>query len=478
MSATAVPDIYVPYDPNEKQKIFHGKGETEVVYGGAKGGGKTLALVMEAFAYALTYPKANIYMFRETYDDLESNIIKEWRLRVPEEVYKYNEAKHRATLFNGSTVLFRYVQDKKDAEKYDGRSIDAIFVDELTKHEEATIQQLLSCLRSPMGYPPRFRASCNPGSIGHLWVKNRYIDPTDKGKKTYTDKITGNKIAFVPATVYDNIAIMNNDPAYARRLENLPPKKRAAFLMGDWDVYDGQAFEEWDPDIHLLEPFTIPDHWHRWISVDNGYSDPFAWYWFAVDEEGFVYIYREYTRDPKDPKLTYSDQARMVLNLSTYTKVYEGQALEVVEPYSVVYAGHDAFKNITHLMAGKTISYFYQQAGLVPVVSSVPDRRLRKSTWHEYLRPFEHRGEMKAKVRIFKNCKKLVETLPKMCEDENDPEKVMESSIDHWYDGAGYGLVSFHISQSKGLTPKSGPHLPWPLRKEETKEAANPFATW
>ena len=121
-------------------------------------------MVMEAFAYALTYPRASIYMFRETYDDLESNIIKEWKLRVPEEVYKYNESKHRATLFNGSTVLFRFVQDKKDAERYDGRSIDAIFVDELTKHEEETVQQLLSCLRSPLGYPPRFRASCNPGS--------------------------------------------------------------------------------------------------------------------------------------------------------------------------------------------------------------------------------------------------------------------------------------------------------------------------
>ena len=478
MAATTVPDIHVPYEPNDKQKIFHSRGETEVVYGGAKGGGKTLALVMEAFAYALTYPRASIYMFRETYDDLESNIIKEWKLRVPEEVYKYNESKHRATLFNGSTVLFRFVQDKKDAERYDGRSIDAIFVDELTKHEEETVQQLLSCLRSPLGYPPRFRASCNPGSIGHQWVKERYIDPTDRGKKTYVDEISGNKISFVPATVYDNYAIMMNDPAYARRLENLPPKKRAAFLLGDWDVYDGQAFEEWDPDIHVIEPFAIPEHWIRWISVDNGYSDPFAWYWFTVDEEGFVYIYREFTRLPKDPKLTYSDQAQMVINLSTYTKAYEGQAVEVIEPYGVIYAGHDAFKNITHLMAGKTISYFYQQAGLLPVVSSVPDRRLRKSTWHEYLKPFEHRGKMVAKVRIFNNCKNLIETLPKMCEDEKDSEKVMESSKDHWYDGSGYGLVSYHVSQSKGLTPQTGPHLPWPLRKEEPKEAANPFMLW
>ena len=471
--------IIVPYAPNEKQKRFHANGATEVVYGGAKGGGKTCALVMEAFAYAMEHPKATIYMFRETYDDLESNIIAEWKKRVPPELYSYHATKYIATLYNESQVWFRYVQDRRDAEKYDGRSIDAVFVDELTKHEESTIQQLLSCLRSPLGYPPRFRASCNPGSIGHNWVKKRYIKPTAKGEKAYVDSVTGNTIAFVPATVYDNAAIMENDPAYVRRLENLPPKKKLAFLNGDWDMYDGQAFEEFDPDVHIVKPFEIPKHWYRWVGVDNGYTDPFAWYWFAVDEYGLVYIYREFTRNPHDPKLTYSDQAKKVLALSTSTVTEAGALMRYKEPVGAIYAGHDAFAS--HPMAaGKTIAFYYQKAGLTPIIASIPDRRLRKATWHEYLAPFEHEGKMVAKVRIFDNCERLLETLPQLSEDEKDPEKVEECNVDHWYDGAGYGLVSYHINKSNRQATRAEEPLPWPLRtEEETKKTAiDPYATW
>ena len=476
-----IPQIRIPYKPNDKQRAFHGNGATEVVYGGAKGGGKTCAMVMEALAYGMECAGATIYMFRETYDDLEANVIAEWKKRVPQELYKYHETKHVATLYNGTKVFFRYMRDKRDADQYDGRSIDAIFIDELTKHTEEAIQQILSCLRSPLGFPPRFRASCNPGGVGHLWVKKRYILPTNKGEKTVTDDISGNTIAFIPATVYDNEAIMMNDPAYVRRLENLPPKKRQAFLHGDWDMYDGQAFEEFDPDIHIVKPFQIPKHWYRWMSVDNGYTDSFAWYWFAVDENGLVYIYREFTREPKDPKLTYTEQAKEVLELSTYTEIEHGQAVRVREPMGAVYAGHDAFA--THpLASGKTIAHYYQKAGLSPIISSIPDRRLRKSTWHEYLHPFEFDGKLVAKVRIFETCKKLVETLPMQCEDEKDPEKYAETNYDHWVDGAGYGLVSYHVNKShKPVTPPQD-RLPWPLRTDEDKKdggnTIDPYAQW
>ena len=473
------PKIVIQYEPNKKQAQFHSSNATEVLYGGAKGGGKTCAMVMEALAYGMEHAGATIYFFRETYDDLEANIVSEWKKRVPPEIYKYHETKHVATLYNGSKYFFRYVKDKRDADQYDGRSIDAIFVDELTKHEEETIQQLLSCLRSPLGFPPRFRASCNPGGIGHIWVKRRYIEPTDYGKETYTDHVSGNKIAFIPATVYDNEAIMMNDPAYVRRLENLPPKKRQAFLHGDWDVYDGQAFEEFDPDIHIIEPFDLPDHWYRWRSVDNGHTDPFAWYWFAVDERGFVYIYREFTREKKDPKLTYSQQAEQVAKLSSKIKLDGNTPVRVSEPIGMTYAGHDAFA--THPMApGKTIAYFYQKAGVSPVMKSIPDRALRKAVWHEYLQPFEFEGRTVAKIRIFDTCEKLIETLPRLSEDEKDPEKVAECGFDHWFDGSGYGLVSYHMDKSrKPVVPKVD-HLPWPLKTEEEEfiSLSDPYASW
>ena len=99
---------------------------------------------MEALAYGLEYAGAEMYIFRETYDDLEANIIREWKEKVPKEVYSYNESKHMATLINGTVVKFRYIRNFADAEGYQGRSMDWIGVDELTKHEEKSIQVLLS----------------------------------------------------------------------------------------------------------------------------------------------------------------------------------------------------------------------------------------------------------------------------------------------------------------------------------------------
>lgn len=159
-------EIKINYTPNKKQAKFHACGADEVVYGGAKGGGKSCALVMECLAYCLENTGAVAYLFRESYDDLEANIIREWKEKVPSELYSYSETKHIATLKNGSQVFFRYIANEADAEGYQGRSIDFIGVDELTKHTERAIQILLSCLRSPKGFTPKFKGTCNPGGVG------------------------------------------------------------------------------------------------------------------------------------------------------------------------------------------------------------------------------------------------------------------------------------------------------------------------
>ena len=444
--------INIQYNPNPKQALFHSNGAQEVVYGGAKGGGKSCALVMETLAYALEYAGAVIYLFRETYDDLEANLIREWKEKVPQELYKYHESKHQATLINGSQVLFRYIRNDEDADGYQGRSMDFIGVDELTKHSEAAIQTLLSCLRSPKGFPPRFRGTCNPGGKGHVWVRKRYINATDKGHKTVVDPISGNEIAYIPARVYDNHILMQNDPAYVRRLENLPPAKRKAFLEGDWDSYEGQAFEEFSYDIHVCQPFLIPPHWKRWRSCDNGYTDPFAWYWLTVSEDGIIYIYREYTREYSDDKVTYSDQARNVAKLSTY---HDEHGRLVPEKFSFTVVGHDAWNTSPLREDGKTIVDFYHEGGVTGCVRAITDRRLRKGTWHEHLKPYwdENNQRYTAKVQIFSTCKKLIETLPQQLEDEDDPEKVMETNYDHQFDGAGYGLIYWYSKMSKAPEP-------------------------
>ena len=195
--------VEIAYTPYRKQWLFHASDADEVVYGGAKGGGKSCALVMDAFAYAYAFPKSKVYLFRKTFDELESNLVEELKKRVPQitkenpdGLYWYHEGKHIALVRNGSRIFFRYIRNLADARRYNGREMDYCGVDELTQHEEEAIQILRSCVRSPLGYPARFRGSCNPGDIGHVHVKKRYITPTMYGKKTYTDPVTGNKIAL------------------------------------------------------------------------------------------------------------------------------------------------------------------------------------------------------------------------------------------------------------------------------------------
>lgn len=216
-----------------------------------------------------------------------------------------------------------------------------------------------------------------------------------------------------------------------------------------FEAAEGVAFGEFSYDIHVCEPFDIPNYWRKWAAVDNGYNDPFAWYWYAVDDDGIVYIYREYTRDPKiEDKIAYSDQARKAVYLTGEEKI----------AYTV--AGHDAW-NIHHMSinvttpSGKSIIDYYSDGGVKNCIKCTPDRVLRKATWHEYLRPYldENTGKMTSRIKIFSSCKKLIETLPKLINDDKNIEKVAECAFDHWYDASGYGLMSYHAKRSE-LTTK------------------------
>lgn len=466
--------VEINYTAYPKQNIFHGSDADETVYGGAKGGGKSAALVMDAVAYALKFKRAKIYLFRRTFDELEANLIDELFKRVPEKtkefpngIYIYDKQRHIATFGNGSKIFFRYVRNLQDAKKYAGREMDYCGIDELTQHEEAAIEILRSCIRSPLGHPARFKATCNPGDIGHIWVKKRYITPTGYGSHPYYDNQSCNKILFIPAKVYDNAAIMDNDPNYVKRLENLPPSLREAFLNGNWDIFEDAAFPEWDYSVHVCRPFPIPDHWKKWRAVDNGYTDPYAWYWLAVDEDGRVYFYREMTRDYGDNKIGYSDQARKAVELETTSKIIDGELVTVREKCDFTVVGHDAF-NAHPLSEGKAIIDYYRDGGINDCIRCVPDRKLRKATWHEYLKPEkdENTEKLKARVMIFDTCTHLIDTLPQQVTDPNDAEKVAETDYDHWYDAAGYGIIAHHIKKSR---PK--PEDKSPLMKQKAKIA-------
>lgn len=226
--------------------------------------------------------------------------------------------------------------------------------------------------------------------------------------------------------------------------QEYPASEEEAFSAGE-----GTAFPEFSRSIHVCKPFEIPTYWRRWRANDPGYSDPYFWLWFAVSEDGIVYVYREFTRDPKDPRFTYSEQAKQVTKISKMLD--EGQMVE--EKYSFTVTGRDAFNKDPE--TGKSIIDYYKQGGvrscIPPPRGKNTDRIHRKATLHEYLKPYddENKGKKTAKLQIFENCHTLIETLPLLVKDKNDPEKVADTSIDHGYDCLGMGLVAWHSKYSK-----------------------------
>ncbi|SCM82396.1 conserved hypothetical protein [uncultured Sporomusa sp.] len=450
-------DIIIPYEPNPKQYLFHACPAEEAVYGGAKGGGKSKALVMETLAYALEYSGAICGLFRETYPNLEANLIREWKKSVPKELYRYNESKHLASLPNGSQVLFRYVKNEKDAESYQGQEFDFIGVDELTKHTERTIQLLLSCLRSAKGFPPRFRGTCNPGGKGHGHVKRNFVEATDYGKEVVRDIITGNRRVFIPANVYDNHVLMANDPAYAKRLENLPEQERKAFLFGDWNVFIGQVFSEWNRQIHVIDPFEIPASWMRFRAMDWGFARPFCIGWYAVDYDGLLYRYREYYgMKPNQPnvgvELDPYEVARKVKQLEAGENISYG----VADPSC--WAKDKRFKIYGN--GGETVAETFIKEGVYWQPAD-NDRLPGKMQIHMRLRGH---GQDRPGVRIFSTCKHLIRTLPELCYSETDPEDVDTDMEDHPYDEFRYAC------QSRPWTPvheKQKPRDAWDYDDEE-----------
>jgi hypothetical protein len=242
------------------------------------------------------------------------------------------------------------------------------------------------------------------------------------------------------------------DEWYEQTKKDLPSSYKAEYPNTPEEAFEaaeGVAFGEFSEDIHVCKPFPIPEFWNKWRSVDNGYTDPFAWYWFAVDTDGIVYIYREFTRDTKDPKINYSDQAKKAVELSGNENI------------SATVCGHDAW-NVHHLTItqttpkGKSLIDYYAEGGITDCDRAITDRALRKTTWHEYLKPYfdENRKEWTARIKIFDTCTKLIETLPQLVCDEKNNEKVMECEIDHWFDATGYGLIYNHSTKSVEPVPE------------------------
>ena len=303
----------VIWTPQPRQRDFLSRGEDEALYGGAAGGGKSEALVVEALRQ-IDLPTYRGLILRKTYPEL-SELVDKSRRYYPAVCpgARWSEARHEWAFPSGAKISFGAMQYPNDRFKYQGRAFDYIAFDELTHFTHAEYAYLLSRNRaSGPGARVYMRATANPGGIGHNWVKARFITPAPPMQTVYEtvalrlpdgrEQTARRSRVFVPSTVFDNRVLLENDPAYAARLAALPDAEKRALLYGDWDAFAGQVFSEWRNDpahyedqrwTHVIKPFRIPAHWHIWRGYDFGYSKPFSVGWYAADEEGRLYRIKE-----------------------------------------------------------------------------------------------------------------------------------------------------------------------------------------
>ena len=271
--------------PNTKQIAFFKARTRFVAYGGARGGGKSWAVRKKSAGLALSYNGISILILRRTFPELRENHILPMIADLMG-IARYRDMDKSFTFPNGSRIVFGYCDSEADVLQYQGQEYDVIFMDEATQFTEFQFTTLTACLRGANDFPKRFYLTCNPGGVGHAWVKRLFIDRRYKKTEHPEDYV------FIAANVYDNHALMAHDPDYVRMLENLPEEQRRAWLLGQWDIFEGQYFAEFDRNVHVCRPHGIPAHWRRYVTLDYG-MDMLAALWVAVDEQGRAVVYRE-----------------------------------------------------------------------------------------------------------------------------------------------------------------------------------------
>ena len=159
--------INIP-EPNEKQKLFFADTHKYVAYGGARGGGKSWAVRVNALLMAAKYPGITQMIIRRSYPELYANHIKPFMQLLPKGCYRYNDTRKEISLPNGSRIIFRYCSNDRDLLNFQGTECDVMYIDEATQLTEEQFRVLSACVRGAAdGIPKRCCITCNPGGVGH-----------------------------------------------------------------------------------------------------------------------------------------------------------------------------------------------------------------------------------------------------------------------------------------------------------------------
>lgn len=433
--------------PSERQREFFLSRARHTAYGGARGGGKSWAMRRKFILLALRYPGLNLLLLRRMLPELRENHL----IPMQCELYGfavYNSAERVFRFPNGSRIKLGYCDTMQDVYQYQGQEYAVIGLEEATHFTEEQMRFLTTCNRTTRkDFSPRMYYTCNPGNVGHAWVKRLFID------RLYAENENPNDYLFIPARIYDNKVLLEADPNYIRQLEALPEELRRAHLDGDWDVHAGQYFREFSRDRHVIEPFEIPSWWRRFRSMDWGYNDPCCVLWHAVDGENRVYTYRElYVRETRAGEV-----ASMVLELSRGESIsYTVASPDMWQKRGAVLSGAGGFE-------GETLAELFTSSGL----SLTPADNSRVPGWNRVRDFLAVAPDGRPNWLCFSDCRNLIRQLPALQFDQHNREDAADGD-DHAPEALRYALMSRPHAGKQPIIRKAKAYDPLSLPEPRT----------
>ncbi len=414
---------FVAFMPNEgPQTDFLAASEKDVLYGGAAGGGKSFAMLIDPLRNChLKGHRALI--LRRSMPELRELIDKSREL-YPRAFpgTKFREVEKIWNFPSGAKIEFGFLEKDADVYRYQGQAYSWIGFDEITHlPTEFGWNYLASRLRTTDPKIKTYlRCTANPGGVGAHWVRKRYLEPSEPNKSfTGEDGLTRK---FIPARLLDN-PYLAQDGEYERMLLSLPPIQRKQLLEGNWEVNEGAAFVEFNPSVHVVPPYDLPLQWERVKGIDYGYASESCCLWAAVDpQDKTLIIYRELykkglTGEALGQSITEREQEEYrsvpgVLDTAAWARTgYTGPTIGEV----LIKAGHKLRRADKNRIAGKV-------------------------QIHEYLK--QATTESRPRLQIFNTCPNLIKELQNIPLSKTNPEDVDTHAQDHAYDALRYLIMS------------------------------------
>ena len=359
---------------------------------------------------------------------------------------------------SGAVIRCGHLKDESAYTKYQGHEYQRILIEELTQipSEESYLKLVSSCRSTIKGLDPKIFCTANPGGKGHQWVKKRFIQG-HKPKVAFKGKGENRYRMYIPATIDNNPTLMKNDPEYVNFLDTLPEPLRSAWRHGDWDIFAGQYFTEWDTSKHIVDKEIATqlgfgrEYNKRYLGIDWGYANPFACVWIEVTPNNRVFCYKELYGTEKHP----SEWGQDILNMIGEEEIF----MSLGDPS--MWARNPMSWNASHSPMYTDKSIAVALGAFVP--NLVPANNSRVIGWRNMAQLMHHDKNTMPNFYILKDtCPNLTRTIPDMIRDDKNPEDIDTTLEDHICDALRYALTH---TQAPIKPPKVKPLLQQSIEK-------------